>query len=141
MYSNMSYRTAILDVLCLTATRSGASRTNQVRLSYSLTQTQTTVGEPICLRVLMENDLSEGVILDLGVDFSEHFHAKLSRPDGRIDKIPGNQVERFGIPGVLLGAHSSGEKRLLLNQWFTIDTAGHYFLDISLAKLTENRDR
>jgi hypothetical protein len=118
-----------------------ASAASAVQLTYSLDRTGLTVNEPVLLKVVAENGTAEGVTIDLGTDFYGNFHAKLARPDGRMEIVPKPHevLWQVGFPGAIaLAAHGKVEKVLLLNRWFRFDMAGRYFLELELPEAPDS---
>lgn len=107
---------------------------NEVKISYSLEETQVSLHQPIILNFTVQNDFTQPVNLNLGQDRKEGFLFILTLPDGKKIQLP--QYSREGISrtgNLLLEPQQIYTQKILLNEWADFASVGKYKIDGRLA--------
>lgn len=103
----------------------------ELQASYQLLSTDLTAGEPVFVGFKLENNTSERVTLDLGLNGYGDFRLRIVRPDGQVRSAP-NPTWTMGTSGkVSLEPFASYNGLLLISRWFDFNAAGIYELDIT----------
>jgi len=113
---------------------SKSEATNEVKISYSLADTQFSLHQPIILNFAVKNGLAQSVNLDLGQDRKEGFLFVVTLPNGKRIQLP--QLRKDGISriGTLsLEPQQTYTQRLLLNEWIEFTSSGKYEIEVRLA--------
>lgn len=97
-------------------------------------KTSFTQGEPILLRLTLENNSSEPGVVDLGYDREGAFHFRLIRPDGVLIDLPQTKI-REGIAlldKVVIPARESHSQQIILDNWYNFTEPGLYRVTLKI---------
>lgn len=95
-----------------------------------------TQGQPIVVRLTLENRSFEPMIIDLGYDREGAFLFKLKRPDGTLVDLPQKKV-REGISRVgkfTIPSHESYSQQIILDEWYKFTEPGKYSVFLTMPK-------
>ncbi len=112
-----------------------AAQSSQSELRCTLTaKSSFTQGEPIVLRLKLENSSSEPRVVDLGYDQEGAFLFRLTPPDGFSIDLPQTEL-RQGIAlngDVAIPAKESREQQIILDNWHQFTQPGSYRLALEI---------
>ena len=134
-----AYRVLALAAGAVVLTGGAAAQSEPwVAVSFSPAQDEFTLGEPVIVKLTLQNGLSEGVVTDLGVSFRTNLRSRLVGPDGQVKTPPRTAGSIFGPLGkVSLAPQGQFSEQILLNRWYTFDGIGGYDVDLnSVAPIT-----
>ena len=108
---------------------------SQPEVECTLTgKTSFTQGEPILLRLKLENNSSEPRVVDLGYDREGAFHFRLIRPDGVLIDLPQTKIrEGIALLGkVVIPAQESHSQQIILDNWYNFTEPGLYRVTLKI---------
>lgn len=107
----------------------------EVIFSFTISQSNVTLHEPVFVNFSVHNKLLESIRLDLGHNRKSNFEFTITEPDGSI--ISGQHLgeEGFGRVGdISLEPSEEYSQRLLVNEWYQFIEPGNYNIEIRLTK-------
>ena len=93
-----------------------------------------TQGEPVVLRLTLDNNTFEPAVFELGYDREGAFLFRLNLPDGSSIELPQKQV-RDGISRVgklSLAAEEKYSQQIILDDWYRFKDAGTYRVSLTI---------
>src|SRR5918996_1600435 len=121
-------------VISDTVITSGA-QLSQLEVRCTLTATSSfTQGEPILLRLKLENSSYEPRVVNLGYNRESAFLFRLVRPDGDPIDLPQTKIrEGLSLPGeVVIPAQESYSQQIILDNWYKFTEPGPYRLALKI---------
>ena len=81
---------ALLTIAAALAELTPARSPEDATVSYTLVKTDLTANEPVYLKVVVNNEMAEGLVADLTFNTNGFggFRGKITRPDGRAEEAP-----------------------------------------------------
>jgi hypothetical protein len=122
-----------LVILLLIAAIGVAPRTAMGSCSLE-TKRSFTQGEPVVLKLVLDNNTFEPAVFDLGYDREGALLFRLNLPDGSSIDLPQKQV-REGISRVgklSLAAQEKYSQQLVLDDWYKFKDAGTYRVSLTI---------
>jgi len=123
-------RTVTLLIIALSGLAISEPLTKYMNISYNLLS-PITLNEPVAVDVLIENQMSYAITIDLGIQCKGGFRFNIITPDNKQIDLPASI--NLGSSGlVYLKPKEKHSQRLILNEWYPFDSPGKYHILIAM---------